>query len=169
MPHHKPMVSATFDVPVEVITDRFVLRPLQYADAEPDYEAWRSSVEHLRGIFGPHSTWPTLEMSLQDNAIDLAWHQREHESRSSFAYTVFDTTNTTCLGCVYISPSRKKDFEVEVFYWARTSELQSGLDDNLGSFVHKWLEESWPFKCVVYPGRELPWSEYEGLEDREHL
>lgn len=99
MPHHKPLTPAGFVPPERIVTDQFVLRPLKYADAERDYDAWSTSIDHLRGVFGPHSAWPRPDMTLEENAIDLAWHQREHEMKSSFAYTVLSNpTETTCIG-----------------------------------------------------------------------
>jgi hypothetical protein len=160
------MVPADFQLPGRILTDRFLMRPLIVSDAEPDYEAWRSSLDHLRGVFGPDADWPT--MSLHDNAIDLAWHQRERDAASSFAYTVFDPTDTTCLGCVYICPPRKVPFDAEVFYWVRASEVATGLDDDLGSFVRRWVTEAWPFTSVAFPGRDIPWETFGALEDREH-
>ena len=168
MPHHKPLVSATFEVPNQVVTDRFLIRPLCYADALFDYEAWQSSLEHLRGVFGPDSDWPDPTMLLQENAIDLAWHQREHEQRGSFAYTVFDPANVMCLGCIYINPARKVPFDAEVFYWVRTSALQDGLDKAVGDFVKWWLADIWPFDAVAYPGREVSWEDFAELADKEH-
>jgi RimJ/RimL family protein N-acetyltransferase len=168
VPHHKPLVPVHFQVPSRIVKDRFVMRPLLYSDAKPDYEAWHSSLDHLHGIFGPTSKWPDAGMTLEDNAIDLAWHQREHESASSFAYTVFDSGEKTCLGCVYISPSRKENFEAEIYYWVRASEAETGLESELGSFVRHWITAVWPFNAVVYPGRDISWKDFGALADREH-
>ena len=92
----------------------------------------------------------------------MKWHQGEFEKRSSFAYTVLNLDETECLGCVYIYPSKKKSFEVDVFYWVRQSMLY--LDKELGLVVRKWLEEKWPFKKIAYPGRDISWKEFELLE-----
>ncbi len=146
----------------------FLTCPLSSADAEPDFEAWSTSIEHLQGIFGPESNWPTTEMTLEENSIDLAWHQREHESASSFAFTVFDINDARCLGCVYLSPARKVGYEVEVFYWVRASEVSSGLDQTLGTYVHQWLQDVWKFDSVVFPGRDVAWDDYMQLSYQSH-
>jgi hypothetical protein len=168
MPHHKRIVPDGFQVPTGAATEAFSLRPLQFGDAASDYEAWQSSIDDLQGIFGPTSTWPTAEMTLEDNAIDLAWHQREHETASSFAYTVFDSGNERCLGCVYISPSRKVHFDAVVFYWVRVSEMETGLECSLREFLNQWLADAWPFSAIAYPGRDLSWPAFDALIDREH-
>jgi hypothetical protein len=40
------------------------------------------------------------------------------------------------------------------------------LDQVLCETVRGWLAERWPFPRVAWPGRELPWEEYEALPDR---
>jgi hypothetical protein len=162
------MVPFGCSVPTRVETTTFVLRPLRFADAEADYEAWSTSIKELRGTFGPESNWPAREMTLEDNALDLAWHQREHESRASFAYTVVDTEDMFCLGCVHLSPARKVGFEVEVYYWARAGGGPLGLEQTLGNFVREWVRDAWPLDGVVYPGREVDWDAYLALPDSPH-
>ncbi len=165
MPHHKSMIPPGFTPPHRVVTDHFVVRPLLSADAEPDFEAWSTSLEHLRGLFGPSSDWPTSEMTLEENVIDLAWHQREHEVGSSFAFTVLDIDEERCLGCIYFNPAQKVGYEVECFYWVRATDV--ALDGELGAFIDEWLE-TWPFESVVLPGRNTSWDEYSALPDQPH-
>jgi hypothetical protein len=57
------------------------------------------------------------------------------------------------LGCVYIFPTDKPDYEAEVYMWVRKSAYDEGLDPVLFETVKKWIEEKWPFKKVAYPGR----------------
>lgn len=85
-----PLVPEGFDVPVGFETERFVLRPLTIHDVVKDYDAMVS-----RG--GEHAN-----LTLEQNLIDLGWHQVEFQRRSSFTYTVMSTDSTRCLGCVYI-------------------------------------------------------------------
>jgi hypothetical protein len=163
------MVPANFQVPQGAsVAGRFVIRPLLFSDAKPDYEAWHSSLDHLKGIFGPDSNWPSAGMTVEDNAIDLAWHQREHETASSFAYTVMDPSQQVILGCAYINPSRKSPFEAEVFYWVRADQADTDLEDELGSFVRSWVTNDWPFTKVIYPGRDVSWDEFGAMPDKEH-
>src|SRR4051794_6063217 len=122
MPAHKPMTPPAHLVPERVVTDRFVVRPLTVADVAADFEAWSSSIDHLHGVFGPGNDWPEPEMTLEDNAVDLAWHQREFATRSSFAYTVLSPDEATCVGCCYLDPARKTGYDAEVHYWVRASE-----------------------------------------------
>ena len=154
------IVPIDFKIPEILKTDKFILKPLTVEFLELDYDAVNFSIHHLKGIFG--NDWPPSNITKEQDLEDLKWHQGEFEKRSSFAYTVLNLDETECLGCVYIYPSKKKSFEVDVFYWVRQSMIY--LDKELGLVVRKWLEEKWPFKKIAYPGRDISWKEFELLE-----
>jgi hypothetical protein len=145
-----PLVPASFEVPVGLETDRYQLRMLTVHDVIKDYEAVMSSVAHLKGVLDPGSSWPE-GLSLEQNLIDLGWHQKEFQRRSSFAYTVVRPDEKQCLGCIYIYPST--DADVDVFLWVRADEFES-LDEHLNQTIRNWMTTNWPFKKVSYPGRE---------------
>ena len=107
----------------------------------------------------PDDDWP-LGLTLEEDLIDLAWHQREFTQRHSFAYTVMAPDESACLGCVYLLPTGSPGHDVQAFYWVRTSELAGGLDDRLGAALRAWLAERWPFRGVAFPGREIAWADW---------
>ena len=82
-------------------------------DVVKDYDAVMTSVDHLRGVFGPQSDWPAEDLTLEQDLIDLGWHQKEFQIRRSFAYTVMNLSETTCLGCVYINPARNRGYDCD--------------------------------------------------------
>lgn len=161
----RPFVPKDFQVPETLETERFLLRMLTVNDVVKDYDAVMTSVEHLRGVFGPQSTWPKPELTLEQDLIDLGWHQKEFQTRRSFAYTVMDLPESECLGCVYIVPTRKSGYDAEVYLWVRTSEFKKGLDAELYAAVKSWVEKEWPFKKVASPGRAIGWEAWESLSD----
>lgn len=124
-----PLVPAKFVVPEKLETSEFRLRVLTVHDVVKDYEAVMTSVPHLKTIF-PGSAWPD-GLTLEQNLTDLGWHQKEFQSRRSFAYTVVTLDETRVIGCVYINPTRKRGYDASVSLWARASELPSGLEDRL--------------------------------------
>jgi hypothetical protein len=132
-------------------------------DVVKDYDAVMTSVVHLRGVFGPQSAWPAEDLTLEQDLIDLGWHQKEFQTRRSFAYTVMNRSEKTCLGCVYIYPARKRGYDAEVYLWVRKSEYDKGLDKILFNAVKQWVGKKWPFDNVAYPGREIEWTTWEGL------
>jgi len=160
----KPFVPPDFQVPEKLETDKFRLRMLKVADVVKDYDAVMTSVDHLQGIFGPRSKWPSKDLTFEQDLIDLGWHQKEFQTRSSFAYTVMNLDENQCLGCMYIFQPRKEDFDAEVYMWVRKSAFDEGLDPVLYESVRKWISEKWPFKKVAYPGREISWDEWNKLK-----
>jgi hypothetical protein len=157
--YSRPLVPGGFVPPERLEGDGFTLRMLTIHDLVKDFDAVITSSDELVGRMDPSSDWP-LGLTLEEDLIDLAWHQREFTLGHSFAYTVMTPDEETCLGCVYLNPTGSPQHDVQVFYWVRTSMLGQGLDARLGSAVRTWLEESWPFARVAYPGREIAWEDW---------
>ena len=95
---------------------------------------------------------PWSETTLEQNLVDLGWHQKEFELRRSFAYTVVRPDESQVLGCVYVYPSDDADAEVRL--WVRREAWQEGLDPVLEDAVRRWIAERWPFERVVWYERE---------------
>jgi hypothetical protein len=124
---------------------------LSASDVEKDYEAVIESRELLRSRGG---SWPRDGFTLKENLKDLKRHQKEFLNRKAFAYTVISLNESRVLGCLYINPPRKTNADAEVYMWARQSEYDKGLDPVLFHTVKNWIDSSWPFTTVAYPGRE---------------
>jgi hypothetical protein len=150
----KLFVPPEFNVPDVLETDTFRLRMLKATDVAKDYDAVMTSIDHLQGVFGNNSKWPSKDLSFEQDLKDLEWHESEFKNRSSFTYTVTNLDESICLGCVYIFPSRNRKFEADVYMWVRKSEFDKGLDPILFTTVKNWIAEKWPFKKVRYPVRE---------------
>lgn len=150
----QPFVPGDFQIPQILETGKFRLKPLTVNVVDKDYDAVITSVDHLKGFFGERSSWPSADLTREQNLKDLEEHQKEFEMGFSFAYTVVSLDESEVLGCVYIFPSRKKEYEADVFCWVRKSEFDKGLDPILFATVKSWVAEKWPFKLVRYPGRD---------------
>jgi hypothetical protein len=94
---------------------------------------------------------PERPLTLEQNLIDLGWHQKEFQIRRSFAYTVLSPDESVCLGCVYFYPADGADARVHM--WVRRSAWEDGLDPLLEQAVRAWIAEAWPFETVSFPGR----------------
>ena len=156
-----PFVPTDFVVPTTLETDEFRLRMLTVNDVVKDYDAVMSSVEHLKTVL-PGGTWPD-GLTLEQNLVDLGWHQKEFQTRRSFAYTVVPPSETQVIGCVYIEPTNRVGYDAVVYLWARQSELASGLETRLHGAVKRWIEESWPFKRAGFPGKDIAWETWRTL------
>ena len=158
-----PFVPRDFAVPERLDTAEFRLRTLTIRDVVQDYDAVTSSATHLRSIW-PDGTWPD-GLTLEQNLIDLGWHQKEFQRRRSFAFTVVNLAETQVLGCVYINPTPKRGHDAVVYFWVRQSELSKGLDARLSSAVRSWIAKDWPFENVAYPGRDIEWEAWRAIPD----
>lgn len=145
-------LPAAFEPPAVVETPRYRMRSITIHDAFKDYDAVMSSREHLWRRFGEAWGWPPEDMTIEQNIVDLGWHQKEFQLRSSFDYAVMSKDEARLLGCVYVDPPRGADTDADVWFWARASELASGLEDDLAAFLSRWLATAWPFAVVTLNG-----------------
>ena len=157
--YNLPIVPDNFKVPQVLETERMRLRPLTMADAEKDYEAVMSSERRLKTVFRENGDWPT-GLTLDQDIMELGWHQTEFELRTSFAYTVVSLDESRVLGSVYVLPAFHPDYDVQVTLWVRESEAGTGLDAHLYETVRTWIDGAWPFERPVYPGRTVDWEEW---------
>ena len=150
-----PFVPDDFEVPEALEADGFVIRPLTIHDAVIDYDAVMTSIDSIRDTYWRAPGWPFNDLSLMQNLIDLAWHTKERQFRTSFAYIPVTPDGKVELGCIYIDPSAREGFDADVQMWVRSSEADTGFDDRLFQTVRTWIAAAWPFERVAYPGREI--------------
>ncbi|MEO5905233.1 MAG: GNAT family N-acetyltransferase [Saprospiraceae bacterium] len=159
----KSFVPTDFKIPDTLETSHFRVRMLTINDVVKDYDAVMTSIEHLQNMF-QSSSWPTKDLTLEQDLIDLGWHQKEFQIRKSFAYTVVNLDESQVIGCLYINPTTKGDYDASISMWVRTSVLDKGLDTILFNSVKKWIAKEWPFNKVAYPGREIKLEEWRSLK-----
>ena len=146
-----PLVPDGFQPPAGLAAASFLLEPLGPQHNDSDYDAWTSSMEHIRATPGyPDGSWPH-PMTLEQNRGDLERHQRDFQIRKGFTYTVLDPKSRSVIGCVYIYPSKQTLHDAEVLLWVRATHTQ--LDEQLWQAVWEWLDRDWPFRSVSAPGR----------------
>jgi len=152
-------VPAWFNPPLGLDHGAFRLRPLGPEHNDSDYAAWSSSIDHIRSTPGyAGASWPHL-MTAEENLGDLIGHARDFAARSGFTYTVLapDEGDDTVIGCVYIYPSERAEYDARVRSWVRAADAP--LDPLLYRAVADWLEAAWPFERVDYairPGESPP-------------
>lgn len=145
-------VPHDFTVPLRFETRLFTLEPLGPEHNDGDYEAWSSSIAHIRATPGFEGrSWPR-EMTREDNLRDLERHADDFASRSGFTYSVLEPRAGTVVGCVYIYPDPERAHDARVRSWVRASRAE--LDAPLWRAVRDWLAAEWPFDHVDYAARE---------------
>jgi hypothetical protein len=147
----EPFVPPGFVVPLALATDHFRLEPLGPQHNDSDFEAWSSSVEHIRATPGWETgSWPD-HRSAEDNLHDLQSHADDFESGTGFTYTVLDPATGAVIGCVYIYPDKSGQHDARVRSWVRASRHE--LDVELWRAVTSWLAHDWPFERIAYADR----------------
>ncbi len=144
---------ADCDLPRHIDLAGFVLTPLSPEHAVEDFEAVRGSEAVMQGVFG--GDWP-VGLTLEDNRIDLAWHEREFTARRSFAWILRDDAQTY-LGCVYIYPDLGRTGSAEVVTWIVDRADRIALSARLTAVLVPWLETALP------AGLSLRWTQSPAL------
>lgn len=145
------LVPDDFAVPLGLTAAGFRLEPLGPQHNADDYQAWTSSIEHIRQTPGfPDGQWPDPAMTLEQNLGDLHQHAADFARRRGFTYTVLDAGSGAIAGCVYIYPSPDPGHDAEVQSWVRADRAEQ--DTALRAAVRAWLAASWPFKTAKYEG-----------------
>jgi hypothetical protein len=129
-----------------------------------DFDAVMSSADRLRERF-PLWGWPSRDLTLEQDLVELGWHQKEAELRRSFNYAVVSLDEKRLLGCVYVDPPEKHGAEAELAFWVRGDEEATGLEEELERAIRAWVAEAWPFTRVRWPGRDISWDEWARLPD----
>jgi hypothetical protein len=160
--YNKPLVPAEFTVLEILETDLMRLRPLSIHDAVIDFAAVMENDERLRTVYRPDGVWPS-GLTLEQNIIELGWHQTEFQLRTSFAYTVVSLDEREVLGCMYIYPTSTSDYDAEISMWVRRLRVEEGLDEHLFETVERWVAACWPLKNPAYPGRRISFTDWQAL------
>ncbi|WMN61817.1 hypothetical protein NI389_18590 (plasmid) [Pseudoalteromonas xiamenensis] len=145
-------------VPLNFSNAQFYFCPLEPSVAVADYDAVMENPRGLQGVFGPDSQWPNEFMTFDENLASLVVHEAEFERRDAFAYSIFNSEKTYCLGSIYVDPCQLKEFDCEVYFWVRQS--QQTLENALLDVIQAWLKSTWMFSKVVFPGRTVSWLEW---------
>ncbi len=137
-------------------------RKLTARDVYLDYLAVMSSIEIIHSTRG--GKWPTKDLTIEDDLIDLSWHQREFEGKTSFAFTVMNKDETECLGCIYFYPPRASmsdaasndESDVSISWWVTQKMYDQGFYETLSKDIKSWVETYWPFKKIFWANKALP-------------
>lgn len=134
-------------LPREADVGPFRLGPLGPAQAEEDFEVVTTSEAVLVGVFG--SDWPK-GLTLDENRVDMGWHDREFTAKRSFAWIVRDAEGAY-LGCAYLYPDIGSTGRGQVVTWIRDmperlevlAAFNAVFADWLGPFLPEGYAVTW--------------------------
>mgnify|MGYP006878993883 FL=1 len=117
----------------------FRLAPLAPEAAEEDFAVVTRSAPVLRGFFG--NEWPE-GLTLAENRIDLAWHEREFTTCRSLSWILRDHAGSY-LGCAYVFPRPGERLRGQVYLWLADSPERlarlAAFKPILAAWLHDWL------------------------------
>ena len=161
-----PLLPNDFVVPAGVtVGNGHHLRPIRAGDVTLDYPAVMGSRERLWSIYGEAWGWPPADMTAEEDREDLARHEAEILAHESFNYALFDSAESTLIGCVYIDPPEKAGADAEISWWVRDEHVGSAVEAALNALVPGWIAGTWPFVAPRYIGVDLTWPEWLALPE----
>jgi hypothetical protein len=165
MAFRKPLIPFDVEVPT-LSTDRYRLEPLTMRWLTQDYAAVAASWPTLDGRMVPPGTLgPITDLSMEQDVVELGWHEREFTTRRSFAFVAISHDDRASLGCCYVYGSPRPDEDAAILTWATLDPDDPGADERLHGEVEAWIADEWPFVNPVFPGRSVPWATWlEGLD-----
>lgn len=129
-----------WEIPCEFSLGHVQLKALTVDDVDRDFNAIMDNAAELKAA-NPTMSWPD-GLTLEQNLIDVAWHQKEFQSRRSFAWIIEDQ-NGSYLGCLYVYPSIAGENAADVYWWWR-----SGTSIDTIAFqrdlLHWLSSDDWP-------------------------
>ncbi|MEO1733203.1 MAG: hypothetical protein AAFR45_06190 [Pseudomonadota bacterium] len=124
----------SIDLPREFELGPFQLTRLSPDFVEEDFDAVMATADLIEGVFGD---WPA-GLTLADNLVDLAWHEREFTARRSFAWILRDSAGTY-IGCVYLYPDIGSRGRLEAIFWMCNVESRQSKAEALKAGLSQWL------------------------------
>ena len=158
-----PWIAPDFAVPTLIEGPGFKLVPLGPALTEIDYRAYMSSIAHLQKTFTRSASWPNDQITLKDAVVDMETEAGRFARRESFAYAVLTPDGLRERGSVYVYPSKVPGYDAQVMMWVTAADYEAGFDAELYTWVQGWIARDWPFRSVAYPGRAIPWEQWDAM------
>lgn len=155
------LVPDSFQPPRSYTGENFRLVPLGPDVAQLDFNAYMSSIDHIRSSMG--GNWPRPDLTMADQAKDMAGEKAQWDARKSFPFAVLAPEGTKEFGCFYIRPSTKEGYDAVATIWVTKDQFDKGFETQLLADMKAWLAAEWPFKKVAWPGHDLPMAEWRAL------
>ena len=155
------LVPDTFQPPRSFVGKGYKLVPLGPDIAQLDFNAYMSSIDHIRSSMG--GNWPTAGLTMADQAKDMAGEKAQWDTRKSFPYAVLAPDGSKEFGCFYIRPSGKEGYDAVATMWVTKDQFDNGFESQLLADMKAWLAATWPLKKVAWPGKDLPMAAWRAL------
>lgn len=114
-----------------------------------------ASAAIVNGVFAPDDSWPD-GLTIEENRVDLGWHEREFTLGHSFAWTILAPDTARTNGCAYLYPSDREGADTMAFWWFRpgTETIAERFEP-----IFRHLIGTLP-GCAALPGRDISWTNW---------
>lgn len=161
-------IAGSLIIEREYKLDQFILKALDAAMADIDYQAIMSNRESINKTFQPNCGWPSVNYTFEENFKAIQRHEIEFVERSTFVYAIF--LNDNYIGCLYIRPVVKKSmadirsdcFDAQVFFWLVNS-VRSNYSNLIYNLLTKFVTDKFRLRNIAFPGRDISWRDWELL------
>ena len=161
-PAFAQFVPDSFQPPRTYAGKGYKLAPLGPDVAQLDFNAYMSSIDHIRTTMGG-GNWPNANLTMADQAKDMAGEKAQWDGRKSFPYAVLTPDGSKELGCFYIRPGAKEGYDAVATMWVTKDQFDKGLETQLLTDMKAWMASAWPFKKVAWPGHDMPMAAWRAL------
>ncbi|MBP6888750.1 MAG: hypothetical protein KBC21_03525 [Candidatus Pacebacteria bacterium] len=154
-----PINTDNKKVPTKIKSKSFVAEILTVKDVDEDYKNVIENEKLIKRTRGSAGGWPNpKKLTLEENRIDLSWHQREFENNTSFAFVLKSRTGEY-MGCAYLYPMNfrsklpdAKKYEVDFSFWINGKFYDLGL---YALIKGEWMEilKKMGFKKIYYSNK----------------
>lgn len=173
----QPLAAADFWQDSWVVPDyaegnTLLIRPIKASDANRLFHSYMTSQKWLYQRLG--WAWPSEKSTLDQNKTMVNYHIQQAREHTAFTFVVVDKRDDSIVGAVYMVPvaDRRQEkngvpitaYNAEVSWWLLKSAVNDNLHNNVFSLLTHWLENSWPWRQVLFPVSEKNTSAVQVLE-----
>ena len=135
---------ADADFPRDFGLGTYRLTPLGPDQVDEDFAAVMATAPLFGDFFGD---WPE-GLTLEENLIDLAWHEREFTTKRSFSWIIRDAAGGY-LGCFYISPKPGLRGDANADLWLCDIPDRVAVARAIRLSLDVWMAEHMPSNVAI--------------------
>jgi|LakMenEpi03Aug12_release.lakeMendotaPanAssembly.Ray.scaffolds.fasta_scaffold74846_6 hypothetical protein len=152
--HHQNLFESK--IPTDFVlpdwnSPQYYARKLKASDCYQDYTSVLESIDIIKETRG--GDWNVDNMNLEENLIDLAYHQRQSEYNQAFVYAIFTPDKNEYIGCFYIYPigfraeitELTKNYDADISFWISKKFYTKDFYFQFWSDLQMFLKKNYPF------------------------
>jgi hypothetical protein len=157
------------EVPSKLIFDSILIRQLRSTDNELDYQAVIESGFRPEGF------------PKEENLKQISKHERDHNDRKEFAFTIMDVNETICYGCIFIKPINPflkfaffndrviesldiKENDPGISFWITPKGWKLNLFERILKELKNWFKAEWSYDRLFFLGIRPSQEEIDEIE-----